>query len=113
MLITTDDGYQEDTVVYGVGGGDVFLPLSIFSSVLNLDADCSERHKPCISAKDQSIKLELNVGSDSALLNGTEIVFPHKVYAHNGIVMIPIKCISDIFGYTVKDTYSRIHIAKN
>lgn len=112
MLITTDTGLKEDTVVYGVGSKDVFLPLFIFSGILNLDVDSSARQKPCILSKDKKVIVELNLDSDLATVNGRDFILPHEVYEHNGIIMIPIKAISSTFGYTVKDTYNNIHFIK-
>lgn len=113
MLVTTDTGHKQDAVVYGVGSRDVFLPLFVFSGVLNLDVDSSVRQKPCILSKDKSVIIELNLDSDLATVNGKDIILPHEVYEYKGMVMIPVKAISSNFGYTVTDTYNSIHISKN
>lgn len=112
MLITTDSGHREDAGIYGVGRQDIFLPLSTYSGVLNLDVDSTEWRKPLIYSKDMSTIIELNVDSDLASVNGKEVILPHEVYEYNGLVMIPIKFISSQFGYTVKDTYCNIHFVK-
>lgn len=112
MLITTDTGIKEDTVIYGIGGKDVFLPLSMFSYILNLDVDSSVKSKPLLYSKDKSVYVELNVDSVLATVNGEDVVLPHEVYEHNGIVLIPVKYLASKFGYTVKDTYNNIHISK-
>ena len=113
MLITTDIGHKEDTTLYGVSSKDIFLPLSTFSMILNLDVDSTIWQKPCILSKDKKVRMELNLDSDLATVNGKDIILPHEVYEYNGIIMIPIKFISAEFGYTVKDTYNNIHITKN
>lgn len=113
MVVTTDSGYTEDVTLYGVGSGDVFLPLSIYSGILNLDIDFSTRSKPSLALKDKSVVMVLSVDSDVAIVNGRSIVLPHAVYEYHGKVMIPIKSISSEFGYTVKDTYNKICITKN
>ena len=69
MLITTDTGIKEDTVIYGIGGKDVFLPLSMFSYILNLNVDSSVKKKPLLYSKDKSVYVELNVDSVLATVN--------------------------------------------
>lgn len=113
MLITTDFGHKEDTTLYSVGGKDIFLPIYVFSSVLNLDVDFSNRQKPFLFNKDKSVCVSLTLDSNLANVNGEEVILPHKVFEHKGVVLVPAKYLCNKFGYTLKDTYNNIHISKN
>lgn len=112
MVVTNGEGHRVKLVQYGVHNRDVFIPLSVYCSMLNLDTDYTEREKPMLYPKDMSTVIELKVGSDEASVNGECFELPYRVYDNDGMVMIPTRAISSQLGYTVEDTYDRIHLAK-
>ena len=88
--------YQEPIRV----DGRVFVPFREFTEYLGGHVGWHSGHRQASLFYGEHV-LVLTIGSNTALLNGQHVPIEHPAFLLNGRTMIPLRFVSEIFGYNV------------
>ena len=90
-----------------VKNGRTFVPISTIGKFLGGNAKWDS---PSATISLDETEIILNIGMSTALKNGESIQLDAAPFIKNGRTMVPVRFISEAFGYTVNYVPQQVHI---
>ena len=114
-LLMIDGGFAPNPDVI-IENSRTLVPIRLVSEILGAEVNWSEKDK-LVTIKEGGIEIKLSIGSNTALVNGSDITLDSPAAIFNASTYVPLRFIADSFeadvGYIPQLTYGLDYTGEN